>query len=127
MRLFAMLVIFAAISASTARAGALGAYATPAAASASDCIKLCQDDSLCVAWTYEAGACGLWASAPKDPPSHFTLSDNAPRFAHEIEIAEAQTTARPEPLTPAPHADAAAALLGGDDRGDDIRPRFGDD
>ncbi len=125
MRLIASVVILAAISANAAQASASGAYATPAAPSASDCIKLCQDDSLCVGWTYEAGACGLWASAPKEPPSHFTLSDHAPAFARQME-APPEPGARPEPASPA-SSTAAAALLGGVDRGEDIRPRLGGD
>jgi len=129
MRLIAMLVIFAVISSTRAEASGPGAYATPAAPSASDCIKLCQDDSLCVGWTYEAGACGLWASVPKDAPSHFTLSDHAPPFAHETEVAQAgdEPTARSVPASGAPHETAAQALLGGDDGRDDIRPRLGGD
>ena len=129
MRLIAMLVIFAVMSSTPAQASGPGAYATPAAPSASDCIKLCQDDSLCVGWTYEAGACGLWASVPKDAASHFTLSDHAPRFAQQIEVAQAsdEPTTRSERATGAQHETAAAALLGGDDGRDDIRPRLGGD
>jgi hypothetical protein len=126
MRLIAILVILAAISANAAQASAPGAYATSAASSASDCIKLCQDDSLCVGWTYEAGACGLWASAPKEPPSHFTLSDNAPAFARQMQAA-AEPGAPAGPASPASSTTVAAALLGGDDRGEDIRPRLGGD
>ena len=129
MRLIAILVIFAAISSTTAEASGPGAYAAPAAPSASDCIKLCRDDSLCVGWTYEAGACGLWASVPKDAASHFTLSGHAPPFAQRIEVAQAgdEPPARNERAAPARHETAAAALLGGDDGRDDIRPRLGGD
>jgi hypothetical protein len=129
MRLIAMLVIFAVMSSTRAGASAPGAYATPAAPSASDCIKLCQDDSLCVGWTYEAGACGLWASVPKDAPLHFTLSEHAPAFAHEMEVAQAgdEPTAGSAPAAGGQHETAALALLGGDDGRDDIRPRLGGD
>ena len=126
MRLIAILVIFAAVSVTTARASAPGAYATPAAPSANDCIKLCQDDSLCVGWTYQSGACGLWASVPKDAPSHFTLSGHAPGFAHRVEVAEAERPAAPpEHPTPAQPETADVALLGGYDASEDIRPRLG--
>lgn len=124
MRLIAILVIFAAISVTTARASAPGAYATPAAPSANDCIKLCQDDSLCVGWTYDAGACGLWASVPHDAPSHFTLSGQAPAFAHRVELAERERPIVP-PEQPAQHETADVALLGGYDASEDIRPRLG--
>src|SRR5262245_21276006 len=104
MRLIAVFVIFAVISSTPAQASGSGAYATPAAPNASDCIKLCQDDSLCVGWTHEAGACGLWASVPKDTPAHFTLSDHAPRSAREIEVAQAgdEPSARSAPAPGAP-------------------------
>ena len=126
MRLITVLVIFAAISFTTARASAPGAYATSTAESSNDCLQLCQDDSLCVGWNYNEGACGLWASVPKEPPLHFTLSSRAPGFARQIEIA---TAARSQSAPPAPnperHESAAIALLGGYDGNDDIRPRLG--
>jgi len=127
MRLLAILVIFAAISFTPAGASAPGAYASPAAESSNDCVRLCQDDSLCVGWTYESGACGLWASVPKDAPFHFMLSNHAPGFARQVEIAEATHTpaAPPERPSPAPHEAAAVALLGGYDGDDDLRPRLG--
>ena len=127
MRLIAILVIFAAVSVTTARASAPGAYATPTAPSANDCIKLCQDDTLCVGWTYDAGACGLWASVPKDAPSHFTLSSHATGSARQIQVAETADppTAPPERAAPAQRESAAVALLGGLDGDEDIRPRLG--
>ena len=129
MRLIALFVIFAAIASTTAQAVGPGAYAAPAAPGASDCIKLCQDDSLCVGWTYEAGACGLWASVPKDAPSHFTLSDHAPAFAQRMEAAQAasEPIAALERAAPAPRDAGRAALLGGDDGNEDLRPRLGGD
>ncbi len=122
MRLIALLMIFAAITFATARAAAPGAYAAPAAGAAVDCVKLCDDDSLCVGWTYEAGACGLWASVPSNVTSHFTLSNRAPGVARRIQVAEPQSAAPQEQPTYQP---AAAALLGGDTPAEDLRPRFG--
>ena len=128
MRLIAILVIFAAVSVTTASASAPGAYAQPAAQSANDCIKLCEDDSLCVGSTYEAGACGLWASVPQAAPLHFTLSIHAPGFARRLEVAEAQRPlAPPEQPAPVQPETAAVALLGGYDGSEDIRPRLGGD
>ena len=120
MRLIATLLIFAALAFTSARAEVTGAYASPAAERADDCIKICEDDTLCVGWTYEAGACGLWASVPKQTPSAFTLSSRAPSFAQAMPvttIAQAVAPAHPEP--------ASVALLGGDTRTEDLRPRFG--
>ena len=125
MRLIAILVIFAAVSFTTARASAPGAYATPAAESANDCVPLCQDDSLCVGWTYDAGVCGLWASVPKVAPSHFTLSSHAPGFVRRVEVASARPPSIPPGPTPEHHESADVALLGGPDGGEDIRPRLG--
>ena len=127
MRLIAILVICAAVGVTAARASAPGAYAALAAPAAQDCVKLCEDDSLCVGWTYEAGACGLWASLPKDAPSQLTLSAHAPGFARRVEATQAvraPPAARGRPNS-APHDIAPAALLGGYDGGDDIRPRLG--
>jgi hypothetical protein len=120
MRLIATLLIFAALAFTSARAEVTGAYASPAAERADDCIKICEDDTLCVGWTYEAGACGLWASVPKQTPSAFTLSSRAPSFAQAMPvttIAQAVAPPRPEPTS--------VALLGGDTRTEDLRPRFG--
>ena len=126
MRLIATLLMFAALVFTTAHAAEPGAYASPAAAAAEDCIKLCQDDTLCVGWTYRSGACGLWASVPKQAPSAFTLSSRAPGFAQELPataVAQAATPApQPEPQRLEP---AAVALLGGDTRSEDLRPRLG--
>lgn len=131
MRLIATLMMFAAFVFSTAHAQSLnaqisGAYATPAAAIADDCIKICQDDSLCMGWTYASGACGLWASVPKQTPAHFTLSSRAPRFAQDMQAATVQAAVTPAPPPAPSHREpAAVALLGGDTRSEDLRPRFG--
>jgi len=125
MRLIATLLMFAALIFTTARAAEPGAYAAPAATAADDCIKLCQDDTLCVGWTYSTGACGLWASVPKQSPSAFTLSSRAPSFAQDIPIVDAATPTPPQPPQPR-HEQASVALLGGNDRPEALRPRFGD-
>ena len=126
MRLIATLLMFAAFVFSTAHAQTAGAFATPAAAAADDCIKLCQDDTLCVGWTYASGACGLWASVPKQAPSAFTLSSRAPDFAQNMPatVVQAATPAPPAPPQQR-HEQASVALLGGDNRTEDLRPRFG--
>lgn len=127
MRLIATLLMFALVSFAAARASTLGAYATLEAASAADCVKLCQDDSLCIGSTYEAGLCGLWASVPQNPPTHFALSERAQRFARSIPSAAAAPEPNgPQHPTPAEPEPAAVALLGGDSRIQDLRPAFGD-
>jgi hypothetical protein len=125
MRLIATLLMFAALVFTTAHAAEPGAYATPAAAATDDCIKLCQDDTLCVGWTYNGGACDLWASIPKQPPSTFTLSSRAPSFAQAIPVAGVASPTPPQPPQPR-HEQASVALLGGNDRAEPLRPRFGD-
>lgn len=126
MRLIATLLMFAALVFTTARAAEPGAYASPTAAVADDCIKLCQDDTLCVGWTYTSGACGLWASVPKQTPSAFTLSSRASNFAQPVPVVS--TAAAPTPPSPPQprHEQASIALLGGNDRAESLRPRFGD-
>ena len=125
MRLIATLLMFAAFVFTTAHAAEPGAYASPAAAAAEDCIKLCQDDTLCVGWTYRSGACGLWASVPKQAPSAFTLSSRAPSFAQAVAVVSTASPAPPQPPQPR-HEQASVALLGGNDRAEPLRPRFGD-
>jgi hypothetical protein len=126
MRLIATLLMFAALVFTTARAEVSGAYATPAAERADDCIKVCQDDTLCVGWTYEAGACGLWASVPKQAPSAFTFGSRAPGFAQDMPVTTIAQAAAPAPPPAPPRREpAAVALLGGDTRSEDLRPRFG--
>jgi len=90
-----------------------------------NCIKLCQDDTLCVGWTYRSGACGLWASVPKQAPSAFTLSSRAPSFAQAVAVVSTASPAPPQPPQPR-HEQASVALLGGNDRAEPLRPRFGD-
>jgi hypothetical protein len=126
MRLVATLVIFAAVSITTAHASASGAYATPAAESADDCVKLCQDDTLCVGSTYESSRCGLWASVPNDAPSQFVLSDRAPNFVRPAEVAEAvRPPVRRAPVQSPARETPTATLLGGDDSSEGLRPRLG--
>ncbi|MBI3438899.1 MAG: hypothetical protein HY054_09695 [Proteobacteria bacterium] len=124
MRLIATLLMFAALVFTTAHAETSGAYASSAAANSSDCIKLCQDDTLCVGWTYSESACGLWASVPQQSSGAFTLSGRAPSFAQALPVVVA---AAPSPVPPPqPRQEhAAIALLGGNDRQEALRPRFG--
>ena len=126
MRLIATLLMFAALAFTAARAEVSGAYASPATERADDCIKICEDDTLCVGWTYEAGACGLWASVPKQVPSAFTLSSRAPVLTQTMPATPVVQAAAPAPRpVPARHEPASIALLGGDNRTEDLRPRLG--
>ena len=109
-------------------ASATGAYATPSATNAAQCIKLCNDDSLCVGWTFAAGACGLWAGVPNNSGSGFTLGERAPEFAREPKTYESQVNAAqpaPTPIAPARRTPASERLLGGNSAGSDLRPRLG--
>jgi hypothetical protein len=123
---FSVALAFAAIAATPARAN--GAYASLPEASAADCVKLCDDDNLCVGWTFDQGACGLWASVPGVAPSAFTVSDNAPAFARAISVGVAQAPVEVPPTRQANgvgHASGATALLGGNDGPEELRPPLG--
>lgn len=60
-----LLATAAASMATIVSAEASGAYATLALPTPEDCAQACEGDSLCMAWRFEADACGLRATAPK--------------------------------------------------------------
>ena len=122
------LVLSVALAVAATPAVASGAYTSAPAANAANCIKLCNDDSLCVGSTFSAGACHLWASVPLEAPQSFALSNHAPDFARAM-----AATAPPPSPSPERHANSArqtsatAVLLGGPDSPDEgLRPRMGD-
>jgi hypothetical protein len=47
-------------------ASASGAFATLPAADGDACARVCADDTLCMAWRFEAGSCDLRATVPGD-------------------------------------------------------------
>ncbi len=99
-----------------------GDYRSADAASAEACARLCEADTICMAWTFRAGACALKAVAPApiaDAESMSGLAARAPGFmrvaaaAPPTPIAEAA----PPPAVPAPPQAPARrddyGLLGG--------------
>ena len=128
MRLVALSVALAFAAFAATPACANGAYASSPEASPADCVKLCDDATLCVGWTFDQGACGLWASVPGFAPSAFTLSDHAPAFARSIGVSTAQAPPEVPPTRQANgarHASPATALLGGNDGAEELRPPLG--
>lgn len=109
----------------TTRAEASGVYATLAAPRAEDCAQACDDDSICMAWRYDATECALRATVPETPlgelaglsgralaagfsmASKKTVGESGPgdtppaEFAHDL------------PLEAPPASAAGDALLGG--------------
>jgi hypothetical protein len=119
-----------------------GAFASLQASDENACARLCDDDGLCMAWTFRTdGGCSLSAivAAPSpDPDSISGLSMRAPRAlvraATPVTQPPSQEDAQPviaeEPEAPEAPATVAAAnvpaLLGGLDEGDAaFRPRLG--
>jgi hypothetical protein len=127
MRLIAIVSIFMAAAVMPLHAAALGAYTTMQAARADDCARLCADDSLCVGFTFNGDDCAMWASVPKEAPPYFTTTARAPGARQQLVVADAVSPAAPSPAPPHPaeRENAAVALLGGDNRSEDIRPRLG--
>lgn len=96
-------------------------------ASAQECAHACDEDSLCVAWQFDAAKCGLSAVAlapSQDPAIAQGISANAPSFlrpsAPVVTATEPKVVDRTEAQSaPAPQAlddtRAETALLGGPD------------
>jgi hypothetical protein len=99
------------------------AYATLETDRAEDCARACTEDTLCNAWLYRDGACGLSASAPRDadPQDQVGLSPNAPAFIRAQFNGRAPASAQPAATPPAveaqPEDEASLALLGGPEDG----------
>lgn len=118
----------------TARPG--GVYTTLTVADAAACVRLCAQDSLCMAWTLRAsGACELKAVitprvaeygarsglSARAPAFARTIADTRPALAPEIEAPPALALRM---ASSAPPASTNDELLGGDDT-EDLRPRIG--
>jgi hypothetical protein len=122
----------AALGAPAMAAGQRDAYQILSVSTAEACARACEDDGLCIAWTFtDSGACNLSAVAPQQTPGDmkYGLSTRAPSFARaqtEMRgptempaIAEAPTPASAPVSTEAQSSEDAAfeeaslALLGG--------------
>jgi hypothetical protein len=129
------ILAFAALGAAfgaSAMTGALAgaAYSTQPMRNEAACARACEDDSLCMAWRFSAGACELSAIVPAHASgAAFGLSSRAPRLSFasvSVPAAAVAEMAAAEPQTPAPEQeiDVAYALLGGPEESD-LRPRLG--
>jgi hypothetical protein len=121
----------------TARVG--GVLATAATETAEGCERLCRDDTLCMAWTFEAGLCrtsanvpsvvtragavsGLSARAPRTMQAP-VVSLSAPPPAPIVDDEPFAENAAPAPPTPTEDL-ISAELLGGPEE-EDLRTRLG--
>ncbi|MCX7359803.1 MAG: PAN/Apple domain-containing protein [Alphaproteobacteria bacterium] len=113
-----------------------GSYATVEADTAVACERLCADDTLCMAWSYQANSCELKAIVPAATERQGVTSGvslRAPtsmRVRYEAPVATPVITAHEdEPALPAaeatPHQDIELALLGGPEPGGDLRGGLG--
>jgi hypothetical protein len=115
-----------------------GAYAAVESHDAGACMRLCAEDSLCMAWAFRnAGVCELRATAPLDlgwEGAASGLSARVPASMRGVRASEpaAPTAAietgeksAPQP-SPLARNDPAEALLGGAEAAArDLRPRLG--
>lgn len=114
-----------------ARPGA--AFATLATETPAACERACADDTLCMAWSFEAGACELKAVVPQAIAREGAISGLSSRAPASMRGTLPATTAviaaherEPEAAaTPRPEDAASLALLGGPDSDSDLRARLG--
>lgn len=130
--LLALAAIGAGLSTSALSAAFAGAaYSSQPMRNEAACARACEDDGLCMTWSFSAGACELSAIVPANASgAAFGLSSRAPRLSFaapvspptlpvaEIRVAEGQTSG------PKQEIDVAFALLGGPEE-NDLRPRMG--
>ena len=90
-----MCVTVAALCASFGADASGGAYASLPARDAAACARLCADDSLCIAWSFQAtNTCDLRATAPAAPEGIANgLSRRAPGELRQSHPAEALAAA----------------------------------
>ncbi len=77
----------AAVGGPALAAGQRNAYQVLSVASAEACARACEDDGLCIAWTFtDAAACNLSAVAPHETPGEmkYGVSSRAPSFARAL-------------------------------------------
>ncbi len=121
--------------ANVARPG--GSYATIEAETAAVCERACADDTLCMAWSFQANACELKAIVPGAVAREGVISGVALRAPASMRVRyEPPAPATPiiathedEPVTivteATRHQDVALALLGGPEGGDELRGGLG--
>jgi hypothetical protein len=114
------LLAASALASMASSAYAAGAFETLPAADGEACAQACSDDTLCMAWRFDAGACALRATVPADPiEGVFGLSQRAldagfsPAAKSTLTAAPVSGGAKDEPLAVTESASPADALLGG--------------
>jgi len=126
MRVLPSLAFAAGLAVTGAAAASGGVYASSPSRDAAACARLCADDGLCMAWSYQAdGACELRATVPQAQSGvAFGLSRRAPALRTSVPDAPALeepaapiAEPTPEPATPlvtaASEDDLSGQLLGG--------------
>jgi hypothetical protein len=116
------LYAFILTAAASSAAFAEGAYATASAADAAACARVCNTDSLCMAWSFAPnGACALRATMPGETPAFaWGLSPRAPNGIAPTQHPAVQRRAAPQSAASSPAAELEVAttnwgdlLLGG--------------
>lgn len=113
-----------------------GAYSTLDAQSAEACERLCAEDSLCMAWSFQANACELKAIVPAAIAQAGAVSGVSRRAPASMRVMPPQPSAqpaaaeRPAVLAQAPEPIAGAYdpsrdLLGGPDADEGLRTSLG--
>lgn len=117
-----------------------GSFATVEATSPAVCARACADDTLCMAWSFEANSCELKAIVPvaisRDgvisgvsarAPASMRVSAEPPQQIVNEAVIIAHETGAPTPLPSANQqvADASLALLGGPETVEDLRGGLG--
>jgi hypothetical protein len=93
----------AAIGGPALAAGQRNAYQVLSVANAEACARACEDDGLCIAWTFtDVAACNLSAVAPHETPGEikYGVSSRAPSFARAL--AEMRGPTEPPAIAEAP-------------------------
>ena len=113
-----------------------GSYSTVQTETPTACERHCADDTLCMAWSFQANACEPKAIVPAATERDGTISGISMRAPASIRVrfeppVAAPTIAahedEPSPIAAetAPQQDVALALLGGPETGEDLRGGLG--
>jgi hypothetical protein len=92
-----------------------GSYASLPSASEADCVRACDQDALCMAWTFTEHTCALRATAPAFPLTYGALSARAIQAGLPLDAKDGADAPAAEPIehdTP-PQDVEAGSLLGG--------------
>lgn len=114
-----------------------GSYATVEAETAAGCERLCADDTLCMAWSFQANSCELKAIVPTATARDGIISGVSLRAPASMRVRFEPPVVAPPTIAahedePAPvateamsHQELELALLGGPETGEDLRGGLG--